>query len=546
MLVERYRLEERLSGPDPLQGSLWRGVDVMAGDLPVAIRELETEAARDRLQGLWPQLQSLLHPQLPRCGECLELDGALWLVRDWQAGSGYDQLQLGPGEVLLLLRQLLPVLAVLHQRGLVHGDVNPSNLLRRSSDGLPVLLDFGRMQQEGAEWLEGATPGYAPRAQGRGEPAAAWMDLHALGVTALVLLSGQAPAALTAADGESWCWPDGLDLKAGLRDVLERLLSEAPDRRFSDAPSVLKALQEVELPQTSGPLPQSEPVASPRTHRAQAREQGAEGRLWPVVIALALAALVGSAIGWFLLARNAPKGSAPSTGRDVVGQPPVPSLPLAEEDQRQQLLSRLRALQVDRAWFFQLVDAEEAPQEWLARIEQLPPSIRSRLGRLQDADWEQPRQELEKQGVHPRVVEQLVTAGAQTLLPGDAQGGKPAEPLRQLWFAAAVQSLADVQIERVQARPGTPTNRSLRIPDGGARLVLVEVPAGDALVLGINGTPLLQMAVFGAEGQLLEERGPLRLVRIAPTAGSPVQVLITNTGVSSALLTLSCRADPDQ
>ena len=35
VLVERYRLEERLSGPDPQQGSLWRGVDAMAGDLPV-------------------------------------------------------------------------------------------------------------------------------------------------------------------------------------------------------------------------------------------------------------------------------------------------------------------------------------------------------------------------------------------------------------------------------------------------------------------------------------------------------------------------------
>jgi len=28
VLVERYRLDERLSGPDPVQGSLWRGVDV--------------------------------------------------------------------------------------------------------------------------------------------------------------------------------------------------------------------------------------------------------------------------------------------------------------------------------------------------------------------------------------------------------------------------------------------------------------------------------------------------------------------------------------
>ena len=93
LLVERYRLEERLSGPDPVRGSLWRAVDVMAGDLPVAIRQLETTVAQERLQGIWPQLQSLLHPQLPRCGERLELDGALWLVRDWQEGVGYDVLQ---------------------------------------------------------------------------------------------------------------------------------------------------------------------------------------------------------------------------------------------------------------------------------------------------------------------------------------------------------------------------------------------------------------------------------------------------------------------
>ena len=51
VLVERYRLEERLSGPDPLRGSLWRAVDVMAGDLPVAMRQLETPAAKERLQG---------------------------------------------------------------------------------------------------------------------------------------------------------------------------------------------------------------------------------------------------------------------------------------------------------------------------------------------------------------------------------------------------------------------------------------------------------------------------------------------------------------
>ena len=64
------------------------------------------------------------------------------------------------------------------------------------------------------------------------------------------------------------------------------------------------------------------------------------------------------------------------------------------------------------------------------------------------------------------------------------------------------------------------------------------------MALGINGTPLMQMMVFGVNGQVEEERGPLRTARIAPEAGSPLQLLITNQGVSSSLFTLSCRADP--
>ena len=139
------RQEERLSGPDSVQGSLWRAMDVMAGDLPVAMRQLETPAAQQRLLGVWSQLQTLLHPQLPRCGELFELDGALWLVRDWQDGIAYDvllrQRRFSADEVLLLLRQVLPVLSELHGSGLVHGDLNPRHLLRRSSDGLPVLLE---------------------------------------------------------------------------------------------------------------------------------------------------------------------------------------------------------------------------------------------------------------------------------------------------------------------------------------------------------------------------------------------------------------------
>jgi serine/threonine-protein kinase len=605
VLVERYRLEERLSGPDPVQGSLWRGVDLLAGEIPVVIRQVESEESKQRLQRHWPELQAILHPQIPRCGEQLEWDGALWTVRDWQEGVSYAQLLqqreqrqmlFGPGEVLLLLRQLLPVLAVVHGRGLVHGDVNPRNLLRRNADGLPVLLDFGLVQVEGEEPLAGATPGYAPRAQGRGEACAAWMDLHGLGVSSLVLLTGRSPEQMISSSEDGWCWPEQLQLTADFKEVLQRLLSEDPQRRFADATSALAALKSVPMPEQSGPIaradrtvplaPSSITAAEPalpsltstatpsrRLSRVEERELGAEGRLWPVVAALALSALVGSAIGWFLLSRYASPEKQPSSASDVVGQPQSTSLPPSEVDERQQLFSRLRALQVDRAWFLQLVNTavlnrfperggrlpsdalEDAPlrrvwnelaEDWLARIEQLPPTLRSRLGSLKQADWSEQRAGLVKQGVTPRAVEQLVSAGARDLLPGDARGRQPKEPYRQLWYAAAIESLRDVEIDQVTAKPRIATNLSLRIPAGGARLISVVVPAGAGLVLGINGTPLMEMTVFGADGEIGAERGPLRVSTLPPDLGSPVQVLITNDGVSSGSMTLSCRADRPQ
>ena len=595
VLAERYRLEEVLSGPDPVQGLLWRAVDVLAGEIPVVIRQVDQPTAQERLKRIWPGLQSLLHPQIPRCGELLELDGCVWTVRDWQEGTRLDRVQrqrserqmlFGAAEVLLLLRRTLPVLVLMHARDLVHGDLNPHNLMFRQADGLPVLLDFGLVQIAGEAPLEGATAGYAPRAQGRQEPCLPWMDLHGLGVTALVLLSGRQPQELIDGDGQDWIWPKDLDLPDAFQSVLQRLLSEDPQQRFDQAGDVLKLLEGVAIPEGTGPVVRSDrtvvlapaAVADPQPQqespipqsRAQRREQGAEGRLWPVVMALALSAVVGTAIGWMLLSRGSNPVREVAPGTDGAGQGSTSSLPPSEVDGRQQLLSRLRALQVDRTWFLKLVDTsllsrfperggrlpsdslEDAPlrrvwndlaEEWLARIEQLPPPMRSRLGQLKDEDWMQQQQELVKQGTHPRVVEQLVSAGARNLLPGDALGTKPAEPFRQLWIAAALQSLQGVQIESITAQTQQATNRSLRIPSAAARLISVTVPTGSALVLGINGTPLMQMTVFGSAGQLVAERGPLRVVTLPVSAGSPVQVLVTNEGVSSGLLTLSCRAD---
>jgi serine/threonine-protein kinase len=423
------------------------------------------------------------------------------LVREWQGGRTYGQLlaarrdrQLvfGAGEVLLLLRQLLPVLVVLHGQELIHGDLTPANLLRRDRDGQPVLLDFGLLRglAEAAD-TGGATPGYAPPEQLAGGAPQPWMDLYSLGVVAMVLLSGDDPEALLDPVSLEWRWPAALETEPALASQISRLVSPDPRRRYANAAQALAAFQALAMPDSTGPVPRADrtlvlvpppvdhsrppiepaqplawteadpveaPAAAPdpavalaspppqaplkeqlppgagpgpgpgsdagagaveapldhpwsepaalesspqdqrelrKRRRQEDRETAAEGGLWPVLIALVLSVLAGTVLGWWWLGRGKPQAPAALAPTDEPSG--GASLPPAEVDQRQQLLSRLRAMQVDRGWFLSLVDAnllaqyperrgrlptdslEDAPlrrvwnqlaEDWLARVEQ--------------------------------------------------------------------------------------------------------------------------------------------------------------------------------
>ena len=609
LIADRYRLDQQLSSG--AQGTLWRASDLLAAESPVALRQLGPEQDLARASQLWGRLQGVLHPQVPRLGAAIEADGSLWLVREWQQGRTYEELRqarlerqlvFGAGEVVLLMRQLLPVLAVLHSQELVHGDLTPANLLRRDSDGLPLLLDFGLVCGTPA-----ATAGYAPPELARSGVPQAWMDLYGLGVLALVLISGKNPAALLDPVTMAWRWPVALEAEPELQGLVARLLSVDPSQRFGSATQALKAFQALPMPESTGPVPQAErtvvlvpPVVSeppvpapapaaaaapelppltpkapptpepeqqpvPRS-RAEEREEVVEGGVWPVVIALVLSAVVGTALGWWFLSRG--RQALPSSESAL--QLPS-SLPATEVDQRQQLLNRLRAMQVDRAWFLKLVDASllaqfperggrlpsdsandeplrkvwnELAEEWLAKVEQLPLEIRRRLGSFGMGDWQQRQRSLVGQGLSPAVLRQLVSGSARGLLPGRDTADIPPEPFRQLWFAAAEQGLANVQVEPIDAQPLETKVLSAQVDAGGARLFPIRLPSGYRLVLGVNGSPLMQMSVFGADGAVLDERGPLRVVSLGAQRRSPVQLLVSNEGVAPALITLSLRADP--
>lgn len=125
-------------------------------------------------------------------------------LRRWhQAASGpLQQLQsMNSGRLALwIFRRLASALAHAHQRGLVHGDLKPANILIRN-DGEPALIDFNLSQSTESRqraWVGGTMPYLAREqlqqllTQSAGPPRPEY-DIHALGVIMFEILEGRLP-----------------------------------------------------------------------------------------------------------------------------------------------------------------------------------------------------------------------------------------------------------------------------------------------------------------------------------------------------------------
>jgi serine/threonine protein kinase len=99
-------------------------------------------------------------------------------------------------EIFAIARSLLSALAYVHERGIAHGDLKPSNLLLRAA-GAVVLADFGIAQLLAAgpgprgNDTPAGTPLYLAPEQFQGAPASPATDLYAAGAILWELLMGR-------------------------------------------------------------------------------------------------------------------------------------------------------------------------------------------------------------------------------------------------------------------------------------------------------------------------------------------------------------------
>ena len=190
-------------------GEVYRAHAVDTPDQPVALKVMARELAREphfqqRFQREIDILRKLTHPHIVKLlGSGLHASTA-YFVMEYVEGADLDAVmrarkppRLPWPEVVIIAMQVASALKHAHDRGVIHHDLKPSNLLR-AHDGTVKLSDFGvaKLFARPPESLAGSMVGnvtYIAPECAQGKPLSRRSDLYALGGVMYTLLVGRPP-----------------------------------------------------------------------------------------------------------------------------------------------------------------------------------------------------------------------------------------------------------------------------------------------------------------------------------------------------------------
>src|SRR5215813_12874039 len=202
LLGGRYRIIGLLGRGG--MGEVYRATDLMLGQ-PVALKFLPEEASHnprllERFHGEVRVARLVSHPNVCRVFDIGEVDGTPYISMEYVDGEDLASLLLRigrlPGDKAMeIARKLCAGLAAAHDRGVIHRDFKPQNIMMNKR-GEVVIMDFGLAaiaDHLGGPEARNGTPAYMSPEQLRGETVSAKSDLYALGLVLYELFTGKKP-----------------------------------------------------------------------------------------------------------------------------------------------------------------------------------------------------------------------------------------------------------------------------------------------------------------------------------------------------------------
>ncbi|MCC5648595.1 serine/threonine protein kinase [Nostoc sp. XA013] len=462
-------------------------------------------------------LYKLQHPQIPRFRELLRMNLGgkeyLFLVQDYVEGETYNSLlnaRLQQGlrftetEIRQLLQQILPVLEYIHSIGVIHRDISPDNLMLRTVDKLPVLIDFGGVKQVVATvasqyyqpGVVASSPsptllgkiGFAPPEQMQTGLVSPHSDLYAMAATMLVLLTGKQPQELIDTYNLTWQWRREVSLSPILAQLLDKMLSVRPSDRYQSARQVLEVLNPppANFPPTQYPTPPqptsatvavSPPPPSPSFPTSSPSPQPPSW--WTPTKTFLVAAIVAGTVGliWWGVNSSRDVGEVqPNPTGSPVPTNDQPTDPLAQyspaERQRKEKLSdRRQQLGIDERFYINLVNQvfwdrnpslrgrtlSDGPEdeglraEWdktaselLEKLAPLSANTRRQLGTYTNAERDRWKVEVNKINVGSRSLYDLGDAAFLSVFPEQRGKNSQDQPIGQVWYGFVNDKLSAI------------------------------------------------------------------------------------------------------
>jgi serine/threonine-protein kinase len=249
-IAERYRLERRIAVGG--MGEVWEAEDVRLGR-SVAVKVLRPELSGDpeflhRFRVEARTVASLDHSGIAAVFDYGEDDGAhtAYLVMELVRGEPLSSLiargPLEPEQTLRIMEQSARALQAAHERGFVHRDVKPGNILIRV-DGKVKLTDFGIAKAADAvpvtrSGMVMGTAHYIAPEQASGAEAGPAGDVYSLGIVGYECLAGHRPFRAESAVAVAMMQvrepppPLPATVPEHVRALIEAILVKDPTRRY--------------------------------------------------------------------------------------------------------------------------------------------------------------------------------------------------------------------------------------------------------------------------------------------------------------------------
>lgn len=201
-------------------------------------------------------ISRLQHPNILTLFEADEDNGNPYLVFEFVDGKSLrdfiqEKEKLSSVQALEIMLPLLDAVAYAHQRGIIHRDLTPSNILITPSNS-PKIMDFGIADVLGRERESDTISGsihYLSPEQCENKPALPTSDLFTLGLILIELLTGKRAineenqfTIINKIVNEEIQITDTIE--PAMQDVIRTVLEKDPNKRFQDAQDMKAALQE--------------------------------------------------------------------------------------------------------------------------------------------------------------------------------------------------------------------------------------------------------------------------------------------------------------